>query len=456
MRPTDSPFSSEGRCRGPISRREILRAGLTGIATLGLSDLLQLRAAAAPPEHARPDTAVILVWLHGGPSHLETYDPKPDAPAEYRGPYKAISTNVPGIRISELLPRQARIADKYALIRSIHHRGICHQQGLQTVLTGHEELTLKPKPDHPDAFCILNKLREGSGKTLPNYISLPSLPYSGAGYLGLGYEQFVVSGDPNDPKFTVPGIGLKDPRAQQRVHRRLQMMEQLDEARRYLEAVPTAAARGKFYEQAVDLVTSTQAAEAFDLSKEDEKLRDRYGRNRWGQQCLLARRLVEAGVGAVTVSFFGIEKGMSGNWDDHAVNWDVFKAMAERAPHFDQAVTALIEDVYARGLDKKIMILVTGEFGRTPRISYTDGRAGRDHWPHAMSVLASGGSLRTGQVIGTTDTRGEYPDERPLSPNDLLATLYRHLGIDPTQVFMDALGRPVPILDRTEPIPELV
>src|SRR5262249_2236872 len=160
-------------------------------------------------------------------------------------------------------------------------------------------------------------------------------------------------------------------------------------------------------------------------------------RSRWGQQCLLARRLVEAGVSAVTASFFGVEQGVSSNWDDHAVNWDVFKAMQQRAPVFDQAVTALIEDVYARGLDKKVMILVTGEFGRTPRISYTDGKAGRDHWPHAMSVLVSGGGLRTGQVIGATDARGEYVDARPLSPNDLLATLYHHLGIDPTQTFTD-------------------
>jgi uncharacterized protein (DUF1501 family) len=168
-----------------------------------------------------------------------------------------------------------------------------------------------------------------------------------------------------------------------------------------------------------------------------------------------ARRLAEAGVSAVTTSLFGVENGIAGSWDDHAVNWDCFKAMKERAPVFDQAVAALVEDLYERGLDRDVLLVVTGEFGRTPRIAYTDGRPGRDHWPHAMSVLLAGGGLRMGQVVGATDPRGEYVDERALSPNDLLATLYHHLGIDPTREFQDRSGRPVPILDRSEPIPEL-
>jgi len=441
------------RCGGPVSRREILRAGVAGIASLGLTDVLRLQAAA---DDARPETAVILLWLHGGPSHLETYDPKPEAPTEFRGPFKAIATNVDGMRVSELLPRHARIADKFSLIRSIRHRGICHQQGLQTVLTGKEELLLKQKPDHPDAFCIVNKLREQPGQTLPHYVALSQLPYSGAAYLGLAYEQFIVSGDPNDPKFAVPNIGLRDPRARERLNGRRRLLAELDAVRRDLETHPMAAARDRFYEQAAQLITSDRAAAAFDLSREDPKLRDRYGRSRWGQQCLLARRLVEAGVSAVTVSMFEVEKGMASNWDDHAVNWDVFQAMAQRAPVFDQAAAALIEDIHERGLDRRVMVIVMGEFGRTPRISYSDGRAGRDHWPHAMSVLVAGGGLRAGQVIGATDARGEYVSERPLSPNDLLATLYRHLGIDPSQTLMDRIGRPTPILDRVEPIAELV
>jgi uncharacterized protein (DUF1501 family) len=233
-------------------------------------------------------------------------------------------------------------------------------------------------------------------------------------------------------------------------------MGNIDEVRRDLDQDRGIEAREKHYHAAVDLLTSGKAREAFDIAREDGKIRDRYGRSRWGQSLLMARRLVEAGVGAVVCSLFGVEKGMIGSWDDHAVNADCFKAMQERAPIFDQAVSALIEDVYARGMDRKVLIIVTGEFGRTPRINAAGtGRPGRDHWPHAMSILLSGGGMRMGQVIGATDGRGEYVQERPLDPNDLVATLYHHLGVDPTTEFTDRSGRPFRILDRADPIPEL-
>ncbi|HEU4752653.1 MAG TPA: DUF1501 domain-containing protein [Armatimonadota bacterium] len=458
MRPNVDETASHA-CRGPVmarsGRREILRFGLAGLAGLGLGDLLGAQSASAAGVAGRKDTAVILVWCHGGPSHLETYDPKPDAPAEYRGPFGAIPTNVAGVRISELLPRQAKVADRFSLIRSVLHRGICHQQGLQTLLTGKEELVLKQKPDHPDAFCVLAKMRERPGDALPVHVGIPPLPYGGAAYLGAAYEPFVVSGDPNSPTFEVPNVRLKDGAERQRLERRVRLMHSIDGARRMLEDDPLAAARDRHYEAAVDLLTSGKAREAFDLSREATALRDRYGRTRWGQSLLLARRLVEAGVGAVVVSLLGVENGIIGSWDDHAVNADCFKAMQQRAPIFDQAVSALIQDVYDRGLDRRVLILVTGEFGRTPKISHAEGRPGRDHWPHAMSILVSGGGLRMGQVIGATDARGEFVEERPLSPNDLLATLYRHLGVDPSLELTDRSGRPVRILDRTEGIREL-
>lgn len=446
-------------CPGPQpfgrSRRELLRFGLAGMAGLGLADLLRLQSAGAAPGAKPPDTAVILVWCHGGASHLETYDPKPDAPEEYRGPFTAIGTNVPGIRVSNLMPKQARMADKYALVRSVRHRAICHQQGLQTLWTGHEELVLKQKPDHPDCFCVLDKVRSRPGDVLPVHVGIPPLPYAGPAYLGPAYEPFSVGGDPNQPTFEVPNIRLADS-ARARLDRRLKLMGGLDAVRRDLDTDSQIHARDQQYHAAVDLLTSTRAREAFDISREAPALRDKYGRTRWGQSMLLARRLVEAGVGAVVVSLFGVENGLIGSWDDHAVNADCFKAMEQRAPVFDQGVAALISDVFDRGLDRKVMIVVTGEFGRTPKVNQAGtGRPGRDHWPHAMSILMAGGGIKGGQVIGATDARGEFVEEHPLDPNDLVATLYHHLGVNPMTEFNDHSGRPIRILDRTERIPEL-
>ncbi len=447
-------------CPGPrawgASRREVLRFGLAGLATVGLPDLLDLQAASGGPKGVHSDRSVILVWCHGGASHLETYDPKPDAPVEIRGPFSAIETTVSGIRVSNLMPLQARIADRWAVIRSIHHRGICHQQGLQTLLTGHEELVLKQKPDFPDAFCVLGKLREGADTALPQHVGIPPLPYGGAAYLGPGYEPFAVSGDPSQPTFEVPDLNLRNPAARERLGRRVKLLRSVDEVRRDLEAGLEVRSRSRQYESAVELLTGSRARKAFDISREPDGTRERYGKNRWGQSLLLARRLAEAGVGATVVSLFGVENGIIGNWDDHAVNADCFKAMEQRAPIFDRAVSALIQDLYDRGLDRKVLVIVTGEFGRTPRVNEAGtGRPGRDHWPHAMSVLLAGGGIRTGQVIGATDPWGEYVSERPLSPNDLLASLYHHMQIDPRREFLDRSGRPIPILDRTEPIAEL-
>ncbi len=457
------------RCPGPMSRRAFLRAGLAGIGSLTLPGMLRCHAATGTANH-RERTAVILVWLPGGPSHLETYDPKPNAPAEYRGLFSPIATKAPGVHICELLPRHARVADKFSILRSMVHTGFCHQQGTQQLLTGHPVLDLKQKPDHPDLLAVTNRLRFDSTRTIPNYIGVPQVNYSGSAYLGPAHEPFEVSGDPNDPNFSVPNIGLSDRAQLGRIGERIGLRKKFDRLRHDIDTAANMDAFDTFELQAWNMLTSPAAREAFDINREDAKSREAYGRNRWGQQCLLARRLVEAGVELVTVQLAGALCGRVGNWDDHAVNHNVFEGMKHRAPYFDQAVSALIDDIFARGLDKRVLVVVSGEFGRTPKISYvaSSGRGvasadagvvqpGRDHWPRATSILFSGGGIAGGQVIGATDARGEDVTDRRVSRGDFLATMYRHLGIDPDGIaFQDFSGRPIPILPEGSPIPELV
>jgi hypothetical protein len=451
-----------------MKRRDFLRIGLTGFSSLTFPELLRRRAAANTVA-ARDRTAVILVWLHGGPSHIETYDPKPNAPSEYRGLYAPISTAVPGMQICELLPLHARIAGKFSILRSIAHSGFCHQQGTQQLLTGHPVLELKQKPDHPDFLAIANRVRFEPTRTIPNYVGIPSAAYSGSAYLGPTYEPFDVAGDPNAPNFTVPNVGDGDAARLGRLGERIGLRKQLDRLRRDVDVAANMEALDAFELQAWNMLTSPEARRAFDISQEDEKTRDRYGRNRWGQQCLMARRLVEAGVELVTTQLAGNLCGRVGNWDDHAVNHNVFEGMKYRAPFFDQAVSALIEDLASRGLDDRVMVVVTGEFGRTPKISYvaSSGKGvasadagvvqpGRDHWPRATSILFAGGGVPGGQVIGATDARGEDVTDRRVGRGDFLATIYRHLGIEPDgMAFRDFAGRPIPILQEGAPIPEL-
>jgi uncharacterized protein (DUF1501 family) len=454
------------------TRREILRAGLVGFTSLSLPGLLQWRALAGtkPVEN----TAVILVWLRGGASHLETFDPKPEAPSDYRGPYSAIDTNVPGIRIGELLPRLATMADKYALLRSMAHTGGGHPAGSLQVLAGDPDAADKVKPVYPDWMSVVSYLRRDPTRSIPNYVAVnpvdhyDSFTIAGPTYIGPAYEPFKVTGDPNSPSFEVPNIGLASGQ-QTSLDRRVALKGSLDRLQRGLDQTGLMNAVDRFEGQALNLLTSPEARKAFDLSKEDDRARDRYGRNSWGQQCLLARRLVEAGVDVVTTEFDGPLCGRVANWDDHAVNHHVFDALKFRAPFLDQAVSALIEDVCQRGLDKRVLVIVTGEFGRTPRISYVassgggvaSGEAGtvqpgRDHWPRAGSMLFAGGGIRTGQVIGATDSRGEDPIERCVGPGDFLATIYRHLGIDYERIAINNFaGRPIPIVSEGQAIGEL-
>ena len=457
-----------------MQRRQLLKFGLSGFASLSLSGLMRLRAQAAARGEER--TAIILVWLRGGCSHLDTWDPKPDASSDFRSPYTPINTNVPGTIVTELLPRISRIADRFNLLRSVAHTGGGHPAGSLQVLAGDTAAQDKTKPVLPDWMSIANYLRHEPGQQLPNYITVnpvdryDSFTIAGATYLGPSYDPFRVTGDPNAPNFEVPNVGIQNKELAARLSSRVTLREKLDGLRRDIDATGELTALDNFDKAAVNLLTSPQAQHAFDLSQEPDALRDRYGRNQWGQQCLMARRLVEAGVEIITTEFDGPLCGRVANWDDHAVNHHVFQAIKHRAPFFDQAVSALVEDVYERGLDKRVMVVVTGEFGRTPRISHVASsgggvasgakgtvQPGRDHWPRANTMLFAGGGMQTGQLIGKTDPRGEDPVERRVGPGDFLATIYHHLGIDAEQVAIPNFsGRPIPILPHGKPIPELL
>lgn len=450
-----------------------MNVGLTGFATLSLPGLMRLRAenAAKPPKER---TAVIMVWLIGGLSHIDTYDPKPDASSDYRGPFKVIPTNVPGMNITELLPLHAKMADKFTLIRSMTHRSGGHPAGHLRMLSGDPDERDKPAPKYPDWMCVANYLRSKNARTspVPNYCAINSIEggYAGPAYLGSAYSPFAINGDPNRPDFQVPNVGQTSATEARRLSDRTVLRQNLDTLERAFDKEGELGALDQFESQAVTLLTNPKTRDAFDLAKEDDRTRDRYGRHRWGQQLLLARRLVESGVEIIHSNLDGPICGTAGNnWDDHAVNAHVFNGLRYRCWAYDQAVTALIEDIHARGLAKRVMVVVTGEFGRTPKISFdrstgahpASGAAGtlqpgRDHWPRVFSNLWSGGGIPGGGIIGASDKRGEDPAERPTSPGDFLATLYHHLGIDwENTTINDLTGRPTHIVNGGQPIGEL-
>jgi hypothetical protein len=451
-----------------MSRREMMRVGLGGLSALSLSELLNQRSQAKGSD--KQDTAVILVWLPGGHSHLETYDPKPQATSDFRGPYAPIETVGPGMEICELLPHHSRVADRFNLLRSVVHTGFCHQQGTHQLLTGFPERVLRRKPLYPDLFSITNRIRYRADRQIPNYVGVGPVNFLGPSYLGNAYDVFAVTNDPNLDSFSVNNLDQADAQTTANISRRINLRKQLDQLKHRADYLSQMDALDTFEQQAFSVLTGSAATEAFNIKAESEKTRERYGRNRWGQQLLLARRLVEAGVDLVTAQFSGTLCGGVGNWDDHPVNANCFEAIKYRLQFMDKAVAALIEDIYDRGLDRRVLVVVTGEFGRTPRISYKAStgkrigsapagtvQPGRDHWPRATSILFSGGGMQTGQVIGRTDMRGEDPVERIVGRGDFLATIYQHLGIDfKHAAFKDYSGRPVPIMiSEGQPIPEL-
>ncbi|MFN5468544.1 MAG: DUF1501 domain-containing protein [Pirellulaceae bacterium] len=469
------PSDAMRSCRGPMRRRAFLELGGLGIGGLGLADLLRAQDASRDAGKPLKDRAVIFIWLPGGPPHMETYDMKPGAPVEYRGLFRPIKTNVSGIDLCELLPMHARCADKYTIIRSCHHQFSDHGGGHKRFLTG--RIPASPVDfvnDSPSVLSVAQKMLSRPREPLPACIAgvdggrggVDTFSF-GSAYLGPAHIPFIVDADPNAADFQVRNIGIT-PEMEHRLADRLELLQGLDRFRREIDSSGIMEAMDSFGQRALTMLTSQQVRDAFDLTREPDAVRDRYGRHTYGQRGLLARRLVEAGSRFVTMVWEnpndprGMPKNCTYNWDSHAVNCDLFADSRWRFPYYDQALTALIEDLYQRGLDRDVLLIATGEFGRTPRINETKGsqtgvmQPGRDHWPDAMSMLISGGGIRTGQVIGATNARGEHPVERPLSPNDLWATVYRFLGINYEESFLDHQGRPMPILPFGEPIRELI
>lgn len=453
---------SPPRCPGPSSRRTFLQAGALALGGVGLRDVLAARAEAGVP---RRDTAVILLYLHGGPSQLETYDLKPEAPSEYRSVFRSIPTRVPGMEICELFPLQAAQAHRFALVRSLHHDVNIHSDGGIVVLTGKRPTVLDPnsqsKSEHPDLGSIASRVRGPGPDGLPAYVAIPQAPYmTRPTYLGRQHEAFAAR-DPSTPDYRPAQLSLGGGRDARMLEDRRRLLARIDRFRAEHDPSGGMQAADEYRNLAFELLTSPRVAAAFDLRQEPDALRDRYGRHLWGQGCLLARRLAEAGTAVVTLFIDTPKNGPEfTNWDDHVMNagrpGHFGGFMRTRLPYLDQCLAALIADLYDRGLDRRVMVVVVGEFGRTPRLSVNANGTGRDHWPQAYTALLAGGGLRTGQVVGATNARAEHPTERPLTPQDLLATIYRHLGIDPARTFDDFTGRPMPVLFHGEPIRELV
>jgi hypothetical protein len=372
-----------------------------------------------------------MIYLPGGPSHLDTYDPKPQAPAEYRGEFQAIRTNVAGISICEHFPRQAAMMDRLAIIRSLS--GVVEEHSDAQVMSGWGEAENR-SVGRPSLGAVVSKLRGSDSPDIPPFVSLRGLTTGlEPGYLGPAHRAFVPSG-PGLNNLNLPA-GVESGRLEDRKV----LLAGFDRMRRDIDATGTMTGLDAFTQRAFDIVASGAVRRALDLSQEDPRVRDLYGKQ---TQFLTARRLIEAGVGCVTLAI--------GGWDTHSDN---FGHLRKQLPEVDNAVATLIDDLHQRGLAEDTVVVVWGEFGRTPRVN---GSAGRDHWPAVMSCLLAGGGLRTGQVIGASSARGEYPKDRPVSVQSVIATLYHALGIDPALQFTSASGRPSALLDERTPVAELV
>ncbi|MDA0588629.1 MAG: DUF1501 domain-containing protein [Planctomycetota bacterium] len=430
-----------------ISRRGLIQAGLGGVIGLSMPELLRLRASAAEENGTKLDTAVIYLELAGGPTQHETYDPKPNAPAEYRGPLDSIETALPGVRFSQYMEKQAAIADKLAVIRSIHHDSGSHGTSSHMTQSGYYLSDRQVRDNEmPCIGSVTARLRGANAEGVPPFVSIPRLMrFGGAAWLGKGFNPFETGKSADAKDFQVPNLTLLNGLTSDRLADRRGLLSGFDSAKRIIDNRGAAEATDDFTRQAFDMVTGDAARAAFDIEAETVETRDRYGRNPLGQDILLARRLVERGVTFVTV-----RANTKGSWDDHTGIADRMKA---KGPFIDQGIAALVSDLYETGLAEKVMVVAMGEFGRTPRINKN---AGRDHWGQVMSVMMSGGNLKVGQIVGASDSNGAVPAERPYRPENVLATLYHHLGIDPQLTFNDRSGRPRYILERRNVVHELV
>ena len=432
------------------SRRSFLQLGLGGLSGLSLAPFARARADEVGERPVAQAKRCLIIWMDGGPSHHESFDYRPDAPVEIRGEFKAIDSNVPGIRVCEHLPLTSQVMNLVTVIRSVAHHDPGHGGGNHYLTTG----SPTPVPIgcgdsasfHPSLGSFIAKER-GAAPGLPAYVqfALPSaLRSGGPNFLGSKYAPFLIANNPNNPDFQLPDVTLPPGITEGRALSRAVLRKSLDNLERISDAAAADPARGldSFQEQAQRLVTSSLTKQAFDIRRESDKTRDAYGRTMVGQQCLLARRLVEAGVPFVTVQHAG--------WDHHT---NIFKYLKDRwLPTFDVAFSALLRDLEERGLLEDTLVLALGEFGRTPKIN-KDG--GRDHWPGAMSIVAAGAGVPRGFVIGATDKHGAAPSKRPLKVEDFFCSVYTKLGIDPHQELVTPEGRPVPIVNGGTPISEL-
>lgn len=438
-------------CDG-LTRRDALRLGSASVFGAGLDvpRLLAGQAQARARGEATRDVSLIFLFLHGGLSTIDTFDLKPEAPAEFRGEFRPIDTNVPGVRVCEHLPRLARQMDKVALVRSFRHHNSDHGPADHYMLTGYFPQAgfnagLSPNNQRPAHGSIIARKR-GPRHGVPPYVCLPRMhPSCGSAYLGSAYSPFVIDADPNAPDFAVPDIVPPPTLAADRLDRRRELLRRLD---RYQEAAERQANRharavSDYQREAFNLMVSPAARRAFDVQAEPTRLRDEYGRHSLGQSCLMARRLVEAGVRCVTIDH--------SNWDTHDNNFHSLRR--ELLPALDSGLAALFRDLADRGLLASTLVVVTGEFGRTPRINRN---AGRDHWGPAFTVLLGGGGVRGGQVFGASDARAERPARDPRGPEDLAATAYHLLGIDPNEEFYTPEGRPVRIVNNGRVLRELL
>ncbi len=440
-------------CEG-VTRRDALHFGLAAMGLGGMADLLRLQgqAAEANPAARRP-TSCILIWMDGGPSHFESFDPKPEAPVEIRGDLDAIDTKIPGVQFSECLPRLASIADKFAVVRSVRHNQGNHGAGNHYMMTG-----APPRIPvgcgafvsfHPSLGSV-TAYERGAPNGLPAYFSMPSMSRSGGpNFLGAKYAPFVVADNPENANFRVRDVNLPQGLADDRFLKRRELRSQVDRLQRLADkaAGDPVTSVDEYYRQGYNLVTSPEAQRAFEIQQEPDQVRAAYGRNGFGQRALLARRLVEAGVPFITL--------YDGGWDHHS---DIFGGFRNRMPPFENSIAALIEDLEARGLLETTLVVALGEFGRTPKISTLSGQSkpGRDHWSNAMSILFAGCGTPGGVVVGATDRNGHAAVERVLSPENFVSTVYLKLGIEPGKIYYTPQGRPTHLVSDPTPIAELM
>ncbi len=432
------------RCQGNrLSRRNFLTVGAVGGLGLNLAGFLQLRQAQAEQKHydfveAKADS-VIHIFLPGGMAHQESFDPKPYSPIEYRGEMGSIKTNT-GEVVSETIPQLAKIADRYAIIRSMTHGEAAHERGTHNMFTGY-----KPSPalQYPSFGSVISH-EYGPKNNLPPYVCIPNQPniYAGCGYLSSSFSPFDLGADPASGGFKVRDLSLPGGVTDERFARRRSALEAVNYYFAQKDKSDNVGAMNTFYERAYSMVSSPQAREAFDIEKEDPKLRDRYGRNAAGQRMLMARRLVEAGVRMVTLTF--------GGWDMHN---SITPGMRSQMPSLDQALATLLLDLEERGSLKRTLVMVSSEFGRTPKINQT---AGRDHWPKVFSVLLAGGGIKGGMIHGMSDATASEPELDPVGPGDLATTMYYQLGIVADKELMAPGDRPIEIVDGGHLIKPLI